>query len=61
MLPNTLNVEIEGAVQSSRRYYNAVVRDYNTRLQSVQIATDQIHTIHKLFHLPVVLIPAPAL
>ena len=27
--------EIEDAVQSSRRYYNAVVRDYNTRLESV--------------------------
>ena len=25
--------EIEGAVQSSRRYYNAVVRDYNTKVE----------------------------
>ena len=31
-LQGTLN-EIEGAVQSSRRYYNAVVRDYNTRVE----------------------------
>lgn len=27
--------EVEEAVQSSRRYYNAVVRDYNTKLQVV--------------------------
>jgi LemA protein len=26
--------EVEGAIQNARRYYNAVVRDYNTRLQS---------------------------
>jgi LemA protein len=26
--------EIEGAIQNARRYYNAVVRDYNTKLQS---------------------------
>ncbi len=25
--------EIEGAVQNARRYYNAVVRDYNTRVE----------------------------
>jgi len=25
--------EIEGAVQSARRYYNAVVRDYNTKVE----------------------------
>jgi len=31
-LQSTLT-EIEGAVQSSRRYYNAVVRDYNTKIQ----------------------------
>ncbi len=31
-LQGTLN-EIEAAVQNSRRYYNAVVRDYNTKLQ----------------------------
>ncbi len=31
-LQGTLN-EIEGAVQSSRRYYNAVVRDYNTKVE----------------------------
>ncbi len=31
-LQSTLT-EIEGAIQSSRRYYNAVVRDYNTKLQ----------------------------
>ncbi len=24
---------IEGAVQNSRRYYNAVVRDYNTKVE----------------------------
>ena len=32
-LQNTL-VQIEGDVQNSRRYYNAVVRDYNTRIQT---------------------------
>ena len=32
-LQNTLT-QIEGDVQNSRRYYNAVVRDYNTRIQS---------------------------
>ncbi len=26
--------QIEGDIQNSRRYYNAVVRDYNTRIQS---------------------------
>lgn len=26
--------EVEGAIQNARRYYNAVVRDYNTKLQS---------------------------
>jgi LemA protein len=26
--------EVENAIQNARRYYNAVVRDYNTRLQS---------------------------
>lgn len=31
-LQNTLN-EIEGAVQNARRYYNAVVRDLNTKIQ----------------------------
>jgi LemA protein len=31
-LQDTLN-EIEGAVQNARRYYNAVVRDYNTKTQ----------------------------
>ena len=31
-LQGTLN-EIEEAIQSSRRYYNAVVRDFNTKLQ----------------------------
>lgn len=31
-LQNTLN-EIEGAIQGARRYYNAVVRDYNTKTQ----------------------------
>ena len=31
-LQGTLN-EIESAVQNSRRYYNAVVRDYNTKTQ----------------------------
>lgn len=29
----TTLTEIEGAIQSSRRYYNAVVRDYNTKIQ----------------------------
>ena len=32
-LQNTLN-EIEDSVQNARRYYNAVVRDFNTRVQS---------------------------
>ncbi|HXZ81266.1 MAG TPA: LemA family protein [Terriglobales bacterium] len=32
-LQNSLQ-EVEDAIQNSRRYYNAVVRDYNTRLQS---------------------------
>ncbi|RKZ13912.1 LemA family protein [bacterium] len=27
--------ELEAAIQNARRYYNAVVRDYNTRIQSV--------------------------
>ena len=27
--------ELEDAIQNARRYYNAVVRDYNTRIQSV--------------------------
>jgi LemA protein len=31
-LQGTLN-EIEGAVQNARRYYNAVVRDYNTKIE----------------------------
>lgn len=31
-LQGTLN-EIEGAVQNARRYYNAVVRDYNTKTE----------------------------
>lgn len=26
--------EVEGAIQNARRYYNAVVRDYNTKVQS---------------------------
>jgi LemA protein len=26
--------EVEGTIQEARRYYNAVVRDYNTKLQS---------------------------
>jgi LemA protein len=26
--------EVEGSIQNARRYYNAVVRDYNTKLQS---------------------------
>jgi len=33
-LQSTLN-EIEEAVQNARRYYNAVVRDYNTKLETV--------------------------
>jgi LemA protein len=33
-LQGSLN-EIEDAVQSARRYYNAVVRDYNTKIQTV--------------------------
>src|SRR5205085_809705 len=32
-LQGSLN-EVEDALQNSRRYYNAVVRDYNTKLQS---------------------------
>lgn len=28
-------VTLEDAIQNARRYYNAVVRDYNTRIQSV--------------------------
>ena len=32
-LQNSLQ-EVEDAIQNARRYYNAVVRDYNTRLQS---------------------------
>jgi len=32
-LQNSLN-EIENALQNARRYYNAVVRDLNTRIQS---------------------------
>ncbi len=32
-LQSSLN-EIEDAIQNARRYYNAVVRDYNTKLQS---------------------------
>jgi LemA protein len=32
-LQNSL-AQIEGDIQNSRRYYNAVVRDYNTRIQS---------------------------
>jgi len=27
--------ELEDAIQNARRYYNAIVRDYNTRIQSV--------------------------
>lgn len=27
--------ELEDAIQNARRYYNALVRDYNTRLQSI--------------------------
>jgi LemA protein len=26
--------EVEGSIQNARRYYNAVIRDYNTKLQS---------------------------
>ena len=33
-LQSSLN-ELEDAIQNARRYYNAVVRDYNTRIQSV--------------------------
>ena len=33
-LQRSLN-ELEDAIQNARRYYNAVVRDYNTRLESV--------------------------
>jgi len=33
-LQKSLN-ELEDAIQNARRYYNAVVRDYNTRIQSV--------------------------
>ena len=33
-LQSTLN-EIEEAVQNARRYYNAVVRDYNTKIHTV--------------------------
>lgn len=33
-LQSTLQ-EIEGAIQNARRYYNAVVRDYNTKIESV--------------------------
>jgi len=33
-LQRSLN-ELEDAIQNARRYYNAVVRDYNTRIQSV--------------------------
>ena len=33
-LQNSLN-EIEDAVQNARRYYNAVVRDYNTKIHTV--------------------------
>ena len=32
-LQNSLN-SIEGDIQNARRYYNAVVRDYNTKVQS---------------------------
>ncbi len=32
-LQNSLK-EVEDALQNARRYYNAVVRDYNTRIQS---------------------------
>lgn len=32
-LQNSLQ-EVEDAIQNSRRYYNAVVRDYNTKIQS---------------------------
>jgi LemA protein len=33
-LQTSLN-ELEDAIQNARRYYNAIVRDYNTRIQSV--------------------------
>ncbi len=33
-LQNSLN-QVEEAIQNSRRYYNAVVRDYNTKLQVI--------------------------
>lgn len=33
-LQRSLN-ELEDAIQNARRYYNAIVRDYNTRLESV--------------------------
>ena len=33
-LQGSLN-QIEEAIQSARRYYNAVVRDYNTKLQVI--------------------------
>ena len=33
-LQRSLN-ELEDAIQNARRYYNAIVRDYNTRTQSV--------------------------
>jgi len=33
-LQQSLN-QLEDAIQNARRYYNAVVRDYNTRIQSV--------------------------
>jgi len=33
-LQDSLN-QLEEAIQNSRRYYNAVVRDYNTRIQSI--------------------------
>jgi LemA protein len=28
-------VEVEDAIQNARRYYNAVVRDYNTKIESI--------------------------
>jgi len=33
-LQRSLN-ELEDAIQNARRYYNAIVRDYNTRIESV--------------------------
>jgi len=33
-LQKSLN-ELEDAIQNARRYYNAIVRDYNTRIQTV--------------------------